>query len=185
MFNQNKPGVHIKIQNENYNKSNVLTKHDSNSLENQNSKNKSDVQDKPIKPINNKITTNSFGKTYSQMSGKYIKNVKQNSSNNYKSREEQCDSRLTQEKDVKCQNTKQLKKNDSLSSRYHLNVGNYIIELHKALIKECKDNLLDYNSLDYQLDEVTLVDVYNRTFKAMEVRLTLNNTNNNNTGNNK
>lgn len=65
----------------------------------------------------------------------------------------------------------QLKTDDnSLNSRYQLNFRNYIPELHKALIKECNDNLIDYSTLNATLDLESLTNVTARTLKAIKVR---------------
>lgn len=60
-------------------------------------------------------------------------------------------------------------KMSSLSNRYKLNSKNYVQELHKALIKECNYNLLDYTSLNATLDFESLTNVTNRTLKAIQV----------------
>jgi len=59
---------------------------------------------------------------------------------------------------------------NSLNSRYQLNVQNYISELHKALLKECNENLLDYSTLNATLDLESLTNVTTRTLKAIKVR---------------
>ncbi|CAH1731116.1 unnamed protein product [Aphis gossypii] len=59
-------------------------------------------------------------------------------------------------------------KMSSLSNRYQLNSKNYVQELHKALIKECNHNLLDYTSLNATLDFESLTNVTSRTLKAIQ-----------------
>jgi len=66
------------------------------------------------------------------------------------------------------QNSEQSKMS-SLSNRYQLNSKNYVQELHKALIKECNYNLLDYTSLNATLDFESLTNVTSRTLKAIQV----------------
>lgn len=58
----------------------------------------------------------------------------------------------------------------SFNTRYQLNSRNYIQELHKALIKECKYNLLDYTSLNAKLDFESLTTVTSRTLNAVKVQ---------------
>ncbi|XP_003244151.1 tubulin glycylase 3A isoform X2 [Acyrthosiphon pisum] len=56
----------------------------------------------------------------------------------------------------------------SFNTRYQLNSRNYIQELHKALIKECNYNLLDYTSLNATLDFESLTTVTSRTLNAVK-----------------
>jgi len=63
----------------------------------------------------------------------------------------------------------ELSKMNSFNTRYQLNSKNYIQELHKALIKECNYNLLDYTSLNASLDFETLNSVTSRTLNAIKV----------------
>jgi hypothetical protein len=61
----------------------------------------------------------------------------------------------------------QLKNN--LSNGFKLTTINYVSELHKALLKECNNNLLDFKSLNASLDYESLTNVTSRTFKAIQV----------------
>lgn len=91
-----------------------------------------------------------------------VKDVKQYSTlNGYKSKDKQEESNQITEKKERYSN--------GLYSRYQLNVHNYVIELHKALIKECKDYLLDCNPLHSRLDFETLSNVANLTWNAIKV----------------
>lgn len=63
----------------------------------------------------------------------------------------------------------ELSKISCFSTRYQLNSKNYIQELHKALIKECNYNLLDYTSLNASLDFESLTSVTSRTLNAIKV----------------
>lgn len=65
------------------------------------------------------------------------------------------------------------KKNDEancLGNRYRLNAGNYVAELHKALLKECNDNLIDFSVIKPILVRESLSDISCQTFKAIKVR---------------
>lgn len=64
----------------------------------------------------------------------------------------------------------ELLKMSSFNTRYKLNSRNYIQELHKALIKECNYNLLDYTSLNATLDFESLTSVTSRTLNAIKVQ---------------
>jgi len=64
----------------------------------------------------------------------------------------------------------ELSKISSINTRYQLNSKNYIQELHKALIKECNYNLLDYTSLNASLDFESLNTVTSRTLNAIKVQ---------------
>jgi len=64
----------------------------------------------------------------------------------------------------------ELSKISCFSTRYQLNSKNYIQELHKALIKECNYNLLDYTSLNASLDFESLTSVTSRTLNAIKVQ---------------
>jgi len=64
----------------------------------------------------------------------------------------------------------ELLKINSSNTRYPLNSKNYIQELHKALIKECNYNLLDYTSLNASLDFESLTSVTSRTLNAIKVQ---------------
>lgn len=57
----------------------------------------------------------------------------------------------------------------NLSNRYKLTTTTYIPELHRILLKECNDNLLDFKSLNASLDFESLTSVTSRTFKAIKV----------------
>lgn len=97
--------------------------------------------------------------------------VKQYSiTNNIKTNNKQDDS--NQIPDLKNENQySELSKISSfkLNTGYQLNFKNYIQELYKALIKECKYNLLDLNSLNKSLDFESLMSVSHRTLKAIKV----------------
>lgn len=64
----------------------------------------------------------------------------------------------------------ELSKINSFNTRYSLNSKNYIQELHKALMKECNYNLLDYTSLNASLDFESLTTVTSRTLNAIKVQ---------------
>lgn len=97
------------------------------------------------------------------LSNNYVNDVKQNSSvSSYKSNEKQNDSKQIVERKEKISNT--------LNNRIQLNVQNYITELHKALIKECNENLLDCSSWNARLDFESLINVTNRTLNAVKVQ---------------
>lgn len=57
----------------------------------------------------------------------------------------------------------------NLNRRYQLTSANYVSELHKALVKECYENLLDFKMLNASLDFESLTNVSNRTYKAIKV----------------
>lgn len=64
----------------------------------------------------------------------------------------------------------ELSKMSSINSRYQLNFKNYIQELHKALMKECNNNLLDYvNTLNTTLDSESMTSFTNQTLQAVKV----------------
>lgn len=79
----------------------------------------------------------------------------------FKSNDKQEYSKQTVERKEQIQST--------INSRYQLNVHNYITELHNRLIKECKDNLLDCNTLNAKLDIDSLNNITNRTLNAIKV----------------
>lgn len=58
---------------------------------------------------------------------------------------------------------------NGLYSRYHLNVRNYVMELHKALMKECKDYLLDSSSMNSRLNFESISSITNQTWNAIKV----------------
>lgn len=58
---------------------------------------------------------------------------------------------------------------NGLYSRYQLNVQNYVMELHKALLKECKDYLLDCSSMNSRLDFESMSNITNQTWNAIKV----------------
>lgn len=70
----------------------------------------------------------------------------------------------------KAQGKEMQKCDDSIDSRYQLNSRNYVMELHRALIKECKDNVIDFNAIHITLDSETLNNVTHQAFKAVKVR---------------
>lgn len=60
---------------------------------------------------------------------------------------------------------------NTLNNRYKLNAHNYIMELHRALIKDCKDNLIEFNTVNVTIDRETLSNISFRTNKAIKVTL--------------
>lgn len=87
--------------------------------------------------------------------------------NDSKKNDRQDGSKQTYDKSMGLVNVARLKNNPN--SRYKLTTNNYVFELHKALLKECNDNLLDFNLLNASLDFESLTDVTSRTFKAIKV----------------
>lgn len=64
----------------------------------------------------------------------------------------------------------ELSKISSIYSRYQPNFKNYIQELHKALIKECNYNLIDYASLQANFNDAPIKNIIEQTLQAVKVR---------------
>lgn len=107
---------------------------------------------------------NTNGKIYNQISNN--SQVKQYSIiTDFKNIDKQDYSKQAVERKEQIQNT--------INSRYRLNVQNYITELHNKLIKECKHNLLDCSTLNAKLDIDSLNNITNRTLNAIKVLYTI------------
>jgi len=106
------------------------------------------------------------------LSNLHVKGVKQCSTTKIFKRNDKEDvTKQSPVKKKKNQDSVQIKTCDnSLNSRYQLHVRNYISELHKSLLKECNENLLDYNTLNATLNLESFTNVTTRTLKAIKVR---------------
>ncbi|CAH1731502.1 unnamed protein product [Aphis gossypii] len=62
----------------------------------------------------------------------------------------------------------ELSKISSIYSRYQYNFKNYLHELHKALIKECNYNLIDYTSLNAQFSIAPISNIIEQTLQAVK-----------------
>lgn len=139
----------------------LLPRNDNKPLINQKDKTKSYTLDTLNKIAANEILENTCNPIlnidlYNEVTSDTNTNVKQDGSNQIPKLKEES------------QNPEQSKMS-SLSNGYQLNSKNYVQELHKALIKECNYNLLDYTSLNATLDFESLTDVTSRTLKAIQV----------------
>jgi len=139
----------------------LMPRNDNKSLINQKDKTKSYTLDTLNKIAVNEILENTCNPISNidldnEVTSDTNTNVKQDSSNQIPELKEES------------QNSEQSKMN-SLTNRYQLNSKNYVQELHKALIKECNYNLLDYTSLNATLDFESLTNVTSRTLKAIQV----------------
>lgn len=71
--------------------------------------------------------------------------------------------------DMKTENQNSEISKNKINNGYQLNSGNYITTLHKMLIKECEDNLMNLNIINATLDDETLTNVTHRTLRAIQV----------------
>lgn len=145
----------------------LLPRNDNKPLLNQKVKTKSSTLRTPNQNANVAILEN----TCNHISNIDLDNeVKQcSTTNNNKANEKQDGSNPILELKEESQNP-ELPKMSSFNTRYQLNSKNYVQELHKALIKECNYNLLDYTSLNASLDFETLTSVTSRTLNAIKVQ---------------
>lgn len=142
-----------------------------------------------LKTLKNKIDTNGILKKHHNQTPR-IKEVKQettanssitndddqNTSNHLDEKndrtkqtdEKQDVTNQIDEKQTKLHNSEQHR--DNLINRYPLNSQNYITELHTALVKECKDNLLDFNSMTVTVGLESMTNLTQRTLKAIKVQ---------------
>jgi len=144
-----------------------MPRNDNKPLVNQKDKTKSHTRDTPNKITAIEILENKCN----PISNIYLDNeVKQRSiTNDTKTNDKQDGSNQILELKEETQNLELLKMN-SLNTRYRLNYKNYVEELHKALLKDCNYNLLDYTFLNAALDLETLTNVTRQTLKAIQVR---------------
>lgn len=155
------------LSNEEYEKTKMLSSQSDNnkSPQHQKGKNKSCVSKRPAnKPKDNEI----IEKPYNQIANNCVKEFKQfATTNEYTTIDRQADSKQIMDKTKESPNST-ISKN-KINSRYQLNSTNYIINLHRVLVKECEDNLLDLNLLNATLDDESLTNVTHRTLKAIKV----------------
>ncbi|VVC38473.1 Tubulin-tyrosine ligase/Tubulin polyglutamylase [Cinara cedri] len=151
-------------ENEEYDRSKVFsTQSDNKSSQNQNDKMKSAVS----KRVTNKTKADEIiEKPHNNISNNYVKEIKQfAATKDYTKIDRQTDSKQIMEKTGR-QHSEPSKQNTY--NRFPLNSRNYITELHRVLLKECEDNLLDLNLLNATLDDESLTNVTHRTLRAIK-----------------
>lgn len=155
------------LSNEDCEKTKMLPSQSDNikSSQHQKGKNKSSVSKRPT---NRPKDDETIEKPHRQIANNCVKEFKQfTTTNDCATIDRQTDSKQIMDKTTESPNST-ISKN-KINSRYQLNSTNYIINLHRILIKECEDNLLDLNLLNATLDDESLTNVTHRTLKAIKV----------------
>lgn len=130
----------------------------------ENSKPKSDTS--KIQSNNKTTIDDEISRNQISIANQINRMIKYSTAYDYKFSDNQDDSKRRHEKAIENLSSEQSKTN----SNCQLTVKNYVGELHKALLTECKCNLLDFNFMNATLDFETLSNVSFNTLKAVQVR---------------
>lgn len=154
--------------NNNTSKRNTLTpRNDKKPLINQTDQTKTNTLKMPDKLDTVEIIEKAFNHVLNNDSDNEVNHC--STTNNTKNNDRHNESNQIPEFKEKHQNP-ELSKISSIYSRYQLNFKNYIQELHKALIKECNYNLIDYTSLNAHFSDAPISNVIEQTLQAVKVR---------------
>ncbi|KAE9521600.1 hypothetical protein AGLY_018004 [Aphis glycines] len=156
--------------NNNTSKRKTLTpRNDKKPLINQTDQTKSDTLKSTLKIPNKLDAVEIIEKVFNHVSNNDSDNeVNQcSTTNNTKNNDKHNESNQIPEFKEEYQNP-ELSKISSIYSRYQYNFKNYIHELHKALIKECNYNLIDYTSLNAQFSIAPISNIIEQTLQAVK-----------------